>query len=174
MPSHLHETESRPQHFREIYPEDIPYNPTTHPLEFVEYCRGKLVEIGEGLPTPQQEAALYRDIDLMVFCGIDGSDIQRGGTFGDRRETWAVTGQDFQRMAKDAARADEWATHSTVGYATQHSEAGLPAMAVFDGSKMERIINGHEPDSPRHEDEFRVIDGYTMDDAAIAVFYLPN
>lgn len=49
---------------------------------------------------------------------------------------------------------------------------GVPAIAVFDGAKMKRIINSGS--RSRHEDEFAVAEGLTMDQAAIAVFYLLN
>ncbi len=76
-------------------------------------------------------------------------------------------------MSSDAAAFGEWATHSTVSYAMRHTQThGVPAIAVFDGAKMKRIINSGS--RSRHEDEFAVAEGLTMDQAAIAVFYLLN
>ena len=159
--------------FVEIYPDDIPFDPKTQPLEFVDFCRQRLVSIGVGLPSSEQSSGLYRGIDLMVFCGFDGSDLQKDKTFGERRETWGVTGEVLTRMANSASEHGEWETHSTVSYAMDHIQPeGVPAIAVFDGAKMERLINGADP--TRHQDEFRVVDVFTMDQAAIAVFYLPS
>jgi hypothetical protein len=159
--------------FVEIYPDEILPDPNTQPKEFFDFCRQRLVEIGVGLPTSEQEIGLYKDIDLMIFCGLDGSDLQKNKTFGERRETWGVTGEEFGRMTRDASEFGKWATASTVSYAMEHAQAqGKPAIAVFDGAKMKRIINSG--DTSRHEEEYAVADGFTMDQAAIAVFYLPS
>lgn len=66
MPT-VHELDRAHAPFVEIYPAEIPFNPNTQPLEFVDFCRQRLVAIGIGLPTSEQEKGLYRDIDLMVF-----------------------------------------------------------------------------------------------------------
>ena len=169
----LAEKETQLTPFVEILPEEIPYDPYNEPLKFLEFCKQRLVENGIGLPTPEQQNALYEGIDLMVFCGFDAIELQRTKSFGERGETWGVEGTEFAQMAHDAENSNEWATHSTIGYAqNKQATTGVPAMAVFDGAKMNRIINGD--DRTRHIDEFVVADGFTMDQAAIAVFYLPS
>ena len=46
-----------------------------------------------------------------------------------------------------------------------------PAIAIFDSEKLSNLIL---KDKVRHEDEYELAEGYTMDDAVVAVVYLPK
>jgi len=109
---------------------------------------------------------LYRP-DLL-FCGVEGEVIQHAGTLGERSETFAVTEEQFLAIAgaDDEYGRDLAQSHNPIGHALY---GDLPAIVVFEGGMFDVDQTGGGVDGLH-----LLREGLTMDEAAVAVIYLPQ
>lgn len=160
----------------QVSPEEIPAecDPMLAPQNFYKWLVKSLEHNGDGL-IPPENPGLYEPTELMVFCGFDATALKDSGSFGEKRETWGIEGGEFKKNAQQAEETGEWPIHSPVWYASNQNNRDntpeIPAIAVFDGAKMFSLIN---QDKTRHQDEYGVAEGFSMDEAAVAVIYLPR
>lgn len=110
------------------------------------------------------------NVDEVLFCGIDAQPILLNGTFGERTETWAITGSQLMEAADRADRAGSWDTDSPFYYAFK---SYTPGIVIFDASKFENLetVSLHD-ECIRSNLEYRLKSDITMDEAVLATVYI--
>lgn len=104
-----------------------------------------------------------------LFTGFDALDFDMDGTFGSRTETWAFTLPELQDSSTAAERYGDYDTNSPFYYARLTHPAGI---AIFDRQKFDNLGFQQDGDEVRQTAEYRLKDGVSMDEAAVAVMII--
>lgn len=101
-----------------------------------------------------------------LYSGVDGEILIKQKSFGDRRETWAMTEEEFRDGIQKRGGFDATAM-DPIRYAQTASDH--PAIAMFDKELFDKLDGAENGDF-----EWRLKDGATMDQAALGVIYLTH
>lgn len=106
-----------------------------------------------------------------LYTGFDALDFAMDGSFGTRVETWAFDVDQLRRSTEAAERYSEYDSRSPYYYARLTDPGGI---AIFDQSKFDNLGFREEEGRLREPEEYRLKDGYAMDDAIVAVVIIES
>jgi len=102
----------------------------------------------------------------LFYAGVNGTHLRQTGTFGNRTSTFAVPEEDYIQIAEEEDKygPSDGVYDNPYRYALS-TDGELAAIVVFDGDYF-------EPADDSRQYNWQLLHGHSMDEAAIATFYL--